>query len=228
MRQPSADLLPSIEQREEIDALLRAMPDLAELAQRQPGDPELPRVFYASMATQRGVFPMVHVPVYGRPGTLWVGRVPGMTGQDSAEVEIDAIHSFGIRRVVCLAPEAFLAAIPTCATYAPQARERFREGFRAVAVADFGTPPDDAVFEHEVALVDDALRVGTPTLVHCMAGCGRTGMFVSCVLVRCGLAPQTAIRAFRRVRGCGPETAEQVGYVFRYARRLGEGRCAQQ
>lgn len=225
MGQGLSDLCPPDEQRRELDTLLRAMPDLAQLAHRQPGEPERPRVFYASTETKHGTYPMVHIPVFGRPGTLWVGRSPGFGGLDSMQDEVDALYEFGIRRVVCLVPEPSLANTPDCANYGKSAREKFREGFRSVPVADFGTPADDAMFEQELASVDNALRVGTPTLVHCMAGCGRTGMFVSCLLVRTGQAPQTAIRTFRRVRGCGPETAQQVAYVFRYARRLGEGVC---
>lgn len=210
---------------EEVEALLRAMPELSLLARRQPGDPELPRVFYASMQSEGGTYPMVHVPVYGRPGTLWVGRAPGFDGPDSAHDEVEALFSFGIRRVVCLVPLASLANVPGCESYVADARARFGDGFRSVPVADFGTPDEDAPFEDELAAVDDALRLGTPTLIHCMAGCGRTGMFVACLLVRAGEAPQTAVRRFRRLRGCGPETPGQVGYVFRYARRLGDGSC---
>jgi len=221
----ASDRCPPPEQRQELETLLKAMPELAQLAQRQPGDPELPRVFYASTRTKHGTYPMVHIPVYGRAGTLWVGRLPGFGGHDSMQDELDALHEFGTRHVVCLVPQPSLEDSPGCRTYAKRAREMFGEGFRSVPVADFGTPADDEVFEHALLDVDTALRKGTPSLVHCMAGCGRTGMFVSCLLVRAGQAPQSAIRTFRRVRGCGPETAQQVAYVFRYARRLGEGVC---
>jgi hypothetical protein len=44
-------------------------------------------------------------------------------------------------------------------------------------------------------------------------------MFLSCIMVTAGIAPEAAIRAFRNARRCGPETAEQVGYVFRFAER---------
>ncbi len=214
--------------RSEIDTLLRSMPDLAQLAKRQPGEPDLPRVFYASVASQYGMYPMVHIPVYGRAGTLWVGRVPGLEEGDPAEQEVDALFEFGIRRVVCLVPGDALARLPSCAGYLDCGQQRFHEGFRHISIPDFGTPAHDVPFEHEVAATDAALLLGTPVLVHCMAGCGRTGTFVSSLMVRHGETPRSAIRRFRRVRGCGPETPEQVAYVFRYAQRLEEGLAAGQ
>jgi protein-tyrosine phosphatase len=220
MGQESIDLCPSADQRRDLELLLRVMPGLADLARRQPGDPELPRVFHASTKTPGGTYPMVHIPVFGRQGTLWVGRLPGAGREATMEEELDAIVEFGIRRVVCLVPEASQSA------YVDAARARFGIGFRLVGVADFGTPSDDERFERELSMVDEELGAGTQVLVHCHAGCGRTGMFVSCLLVRAGEPPLAAVRRYRRLRACGPETPEQVAYVFRYSRRLGSGVCA--
>jgi len=200
---------------QELQTLLRVMPELKDLATRQPGDPELPSVHYASH-NHGGIYPMVHIPVYGRAGTLWVGRLPG-AGPSPLEEEVDALKAFGIGRVICLVTER------VAGMYMHLARERFQIGFRRLEVPDFGTPPSDDVFEKELASTDEALGKGAQVLVHCHAGCGRTGMFVSCLLVRGGDAPSVAIRRFRRLRGCGPETPEQAAYVVRYARRWGEG-----
>jgi hypothetical protein len=40
-----------------------------------------------------------------------------------------------------------------------------------------------------------------------------------------GLEPLEAVRTYRRHRGCGPETSEQVAYVVRYARRRAASTC---
>jgi hypothetical protein len=210
----ASDLQPSEEQIRELAMWLKAMPELADLAQRQPGDPERPRLFYAKLR-DKPVYPMVHIPVMGRAGTLWVGRIPGAGLLDMTR-ELDAIMAFGITRIVCLAP------LDQSSAYAAAARERLSDGFINLPVADFGTPADDRRFEREVLRTDEALHKEQSVLVHCLAGCGRTGMFVSCLLVRVGAAPQSAIRGFRRLREYGPETPEQVAYVVRFARRLGE------
>jgi len=43
-------------------------------------------------------------------------------------------------------------------------------------------------------------------------------------MVHHGAEPLDAIERFRAVRGCGPETADQVAYVVRHAARWGARR----
>lgn len=218
-------LSPPRKQRDEVAAVIRAMPSLAELATRQPGDPETPVVVHAGLFEGSSIYPMVSIPWGGEAG-LWVGRLPGVASGLRAERELDAILSFGIRRIVCLVPESDLHALSAVRSYPSAARDRFGDAFRCLGVADFGTPADDLRLEREVDEAVGALRRGEPVLVHCFAGCGRTGLFVSCMLVRCGEPAIAAVRRFRRHRGCGPETPEQVAYVMRYAQRMSVGDSA--
>lgn len=200
----------------ELDALLEAMPTLADLAKRQTVGQERPRVFHALTKGNHKIYPMVHIPVFGARGVLWVGRLPGIHDV-SVEVELEGVMDFGIGHVVCLLSEA------DHRQYVAEARSKLGDCFRLVEVADFGTPLQDEFFENEVTMAHDALELGKQVLVHCHAGCGRTGMFVSCLLVRMGEAPLPAIQRYRHLRACGPETPHQVAYVFRYACRLAEG-----
>ena len=86
------------------------------------------------------------------------------------------------------------------------------------------SPPGDvAAFLAALDEVDLCVGRGETVLVHCGAGCGRTGMFSACLLVRHGSTPVEAIRTHRRLRGCGPETPEQVAFVVWYARFLESG-----
>lgn len=203
--------------------MLRGMPSLATLAKRQPGDREFPHVRFASEIAGERTYPMVHVPCGERTGRMWVGRLPGLAGGVPLEREVRALREFGVRRIVCLVPMANLRALAPVRDYPELGRKWFGDGFHLLEVMDFGTPPDDQRFEAMVARVDRALAEGEQVLAHCFAGCGRTGMFVACVLVRAGYAAADAVRLYRRHRGCGPETPEQVAYVQRFAQRLAGG-----
>jgi len=215
-------LTPSQEQRDELAALVQSVPTLAQLAVRQPGDPESPNVVHAGSFEGTPVYPMVQIPWGGDAG-LWAGGLPGFAS-GAVQRDLVALVAFGIRRIVCLVPTQDLEGAPGFRTYVERARALLGEDFRALGIADFGTPPDDDTFEREVDAAIEALARGEQVLVHCFAGCGRTGLFVSCLLVRRGEPVVAAVRRFRRVRGCGPETPEQVAYVMRYAQRIATGK----
>jgi protein-tyrosine phosphatase len=80
-------------------------------------------------------------------------------------------------------------------------------------IPDLGTPVDAEAF---AAVLDDVLgrlRAGRSVVVACLAGHGRTGMFVACLLVAAGLAPDDAIALTRASRPGTIETAAQLHYV---------------
>lgn len=205
--------------QEELHSLIREEPRIAELARRQPDDPQEPAIVFARPEGQEGLYPMVEMPIPGRSGRLWVGRMPGRFGR--LEEEVAAMASFGLQRVVCLLPEEHMADpdFYNLPGYVPLARERLGPGFHLVPVVDYEVPHEDGAFEARVEEINAALLAGERVLVHCGAGCGRAGMFVCCLMVVAGLEPLEAVRTYRRHRGCGPETGEQVAYVVRYARR---------
>jgi len=72
--------------------------------------------------------------------------------------------------------------------------------------------------------IDDAVRRGRPSYVHCWGGRGRTGTVVGCYLARHGMAVGDAalamIRYLRRTdakaEAEAPETAEQKDFVLRW------------
>ncbi|MBN1336880.1 MAG: dual specificity protein phosphatase family protein [Deltaproteobacteria bacterium] len=155
----------------------------------------------------------------GRPVPLLAGHLPGWRHPEALGSEFDRLVDQGVRRLVCLVPSEDLEDLWNLAGYLPAARTRFGRDFLHVPMEDGGIPSEEAFFDAAVEQVDRGLLAGEPAFVHCVAGCGRTGLFAACVLVRAGLKPGEAIRVFRDVRGCGPETADQVACVFRYARR---------
>jgi protein-tyrosine phosphatase len=206
--------------REELARLLGREPELGGLIHPHPGEPD--QIRHEILCREPVPYAVVHVPVPHRRGRLWVSRLPGFHRPQTAS-EVDALGRAGVGRVVCLVPEEALDRVHHADRYLRLARARWGAQFHLVGVPDHGVPPDDGAFRRCVRTVDAGLHQGEGVLVHCLGGCGRSGMFVACLLVRAGMAPGEAIRTFRAHRRCGPETAEQVAYVFRYAQVEGHG-----
>lgn len=151
---------------------------------------------------------------------IYAGRFPGL-GPVRLTHELDAIQSFGITDVVCLVPECDITDpdFYDLAAYMTEVRARFGSNFHLVEVVDYSTPAQDSVFEAAVETIIGRLKTGAKVLVHCGAGCGRAGMFASCLAVHEGEDPVDAIARYFKTRGCGPETSEQLAYPVWYSRR---------
>lgn len=87
--------------------------------------------------------------------------------------------------------------------------------WRHLPVADFAA--------ESRALVEDWGRVsgearavlagGGRVLLHCMGGCGRSGMVALRLMFETGEAPETALVRLRQARPCAVETAEQYEWA---------------
>jgi protein-tyrosine phosphatase len=213
-------LMPSRALVDELRQLAQDDPRIAALAHASRGGPDPAAIVTLTNAAGETVFQMVEVPIPGVSGRLFVGQLPGRA--TALAGELDALVAHGVRHVFGLLPAIDLADLYRVPTYVAEARARFAERFRLIDVVDYEVPPDDAVFEAALDAAERALGAGDLVYVHCGAGCGRAGVFVSCLLVRRGVDPLEAIQRFRAVRGCGPETPEQVAYVVRQAGRGAE------
>jgi protein-tyrosine phosphatase len=80
-------------------------------------------------------------------------------------------------------------------------------------IADMGTPTHSVAFDAVLGDVLDRLRAGRSVVVACVAGHGRTGTFVACLLVAAGLEPDDAIARTRASRPGTIETAGQLAFV---------------
>ena len=214
-------LMPSRVLVAELRELARLDPRIAALAHAKPGTPEPAAVVTLTNDSGETVFQMVEVPVPGVAGRLFVGQLPGRASKLAGE--LDALVAFGIRHVFGLLPAIDLADLYRVPTYVEEARARFGGRFVLLDVVDYEVPPDDTAFEAALEAADRALVAGDMVYVHCGAGCGRAGVFASCLLGLHGAEPLDAIRRFRAIRGCGPETPGQVAYVVRHAGRILKG-----
>ena len=87
-----------------------------------------------------------------------------------------------------------------------------------IPVCDFGAPTEAAVIKF-IEILRKSLSEGKPVLVHCYAGCGRTGTMLALAEIylygeRRG---SQAIRKVRKVRSCAIETLPQEQAIHRHA-----------
>jgi protein-tyrosine phosphatase len=87
-----------------------------------------------------------------------------------------------------------------------------------ITIPDFGIPSDDNVREF-VTVVKDALGQGKPVLVHCLAGCGRTGTMLALaeVYLYDSTDGKSAIDRVRKSRPCAIETDGQEETIIKHA-----------
>lgn len=88
--------------------------------------------------------------------------------------------------------------------------------WRHMPVTDFGVPDSEiaAVWPEFRAQAMGALAGGSKVLVHCMGGCGRSGMVVLRLMIAAGESPKDALIRLRKVRPCAVETDEQMAWAL--------------
>lgn len=78
-------------------------------------------------------------------------------------------------------------------------------------IPDFGTPPK--TLRADWPSISTRLRATPRVLVHCMGGCGRSGMIVLRLMVDAGEAPEPALGRLRAARPCAVETKAQIRWA---------------
>lgn len=120
----------------------------------------------------------------------------------------------GLARAVTIAAtddiDALVTLVETTATF-----EELAPLTRVVRypIVDMGVPADQGSFADLVGGIAADVRAGRTVVVSCLAGYGRTGMTVACVLVAAGLTGAQAVDLVRATRPGTIESPEQLEFV---------------
>ena len=99
-------------------------------------------------------------------------------------------------------------------------RQDIPEGFSYyhINVADYGVPTDNQINKF-LDISDDHETKKEPVVVHCVAGCGRTGQFIVVWGAYNGIIPKSMdpVKWIRNYRRCSLETKEQMSYARKVA-----------
>jgi protein-tyrosine phosphatase len=147
-------------------------------------------------------------------GSLYLSSMPGRF-EPLADF-FDQIRAARVNHIVCLVSEeeiakkspSYLAAIQTGQLPALLSR---------LPIPDYGIPDQIDKITLEMDRLRSLLGGGDSVVIHCAAGCGRTGMVATMLLVRMGL-PLAEATAIIRQASSAPETPEQRRYLERYHR----------
>ncbi|MEP7242201.1 MAG: ADP-ribosylglycohydrolase family protein [Gammaproteobacteria bacterium] len=148
------------------------------------------------------------------PGKLLAGEHPGGDTPEKTNERLERLMAAGIECFVDLTMPDELDGYDICL---PIAVEYIRKPIR-----DHGLPGKRAHMIEIQSALEQSLRSGLPTYVHCRAGIGRTGTVIGCFLVERGLSGMDALDELNRLwKQCKrslswaavPETDDQSEYV---------------
>lgn len=146
-------------------------------------------------------------------GTLAICPLPGRYGDYAADLDLIASWAPGL--VLSMTTEVEMLQYGA-RMFGADVQGRASRWVH-LPVDDFGVP-EAAVQDRwpdVSASARQALSGGGRVLVHCMGGCGRSGMIALRLMVECGEAPDQALARLRAVRPCAVETEAQLAWATR-------------
>lgn len=82
-------------------------------------------------------------------------------------------------------------------------------------VEEFEAPPIE-VLARIVDIIRERVDAGRRVLVHCLAGCGRTGTVLASYLISKGMTPEEALSHLNSRRPCSIESQAQYNALWHY------------
>jgi protein-tyrosine phosphatase len=140
-------------------------------------------------------------------GVMGICPMPGRTGNYAADLA--AVLAWHPALVVTLAESGELAARK--ASGLPSDLAAAGVGWLHLPIPDFGTP--SRTLRARWPEVSVQLQRCNRLLIHCMGGCGRSGMIALRLLIDAGEAPETALIRLRTARPCAIETKAQMRWA---------------
>jgi protein-tyrosine phosphatase len=144
-------------------------------------------------------------------GVLALCPMPGRGGEYDADLR--AVLAFGPALVLSMTTTEEMQARGAARLAIDLADHGI--GWRHLPVVDYGVPGKrvTAAWPAVAAEVRAVLASGGRVLVHCMGGCGRSGMVVLRLMTAAGEEPQAAVARLRAVRPCAVETGAQFNWA---------------
>lgn len=144
-------------------------------------------------------------------GTLLLSPAPGRSGAFAND--LDTIVALRPDLVVTLLEDHEIAR--TKASALPIELRAHRIGWRHFPIVDFGVPGEAATDVWAKSAPDLLARLdkGQRILIHCMGGCGRTGMIALRLMILFGEMPDAALARLRALRPCAIETDAQMNWA---------------
>lgn len=134
--------------------------------------------------------------------------MPGRTGDYAGDLAV--LLAWSPRLVVTLAETGELAARGAASMPADLAAAGVE--WLQLPIPDFGTPP--RALRDSWPKVSARLHRADRMVVHCMGGCGRSGMILLRLMVEDGEAPDAALARLRSARPCAVETKAQMRWAI--------------
>lgn len=141
-------------------------------------------------------------------GLLGLCPLPGRDGDFAADLAV--LTAFGPDAVLSLVQIHEYARHGAPGLMAELARRKIAQ--IAFPIRDFGTPAS-ALWPPVSQRLHDLLNAGNRIVIHCLGGCGRSGMIALRLMIESGEDPQAAVIRLRAARPCAVETTAQMRWA---------------